>query len=321
MSRAGSQVLIIEATSHAACQGRLNGIKFDQLIFTNLGHDHLEYHGSFEAYKKAKISYLNKLKPKSVFVYNADDSYAQDFVDKAPVAVKTQSFGFSLNANACISNLEESLDSTKFDCNLNEAKLSMHIRLLGRYNAINIAAVVLSLKEYGFELAEIQNVIGDLRPVAGRLDVLTKDLKTFIFDYAHDTESLENLLQFVSQHKTGELWVLFGCTGGNRDKVKRPKMGTVAEKYANKIILTNDDPYNEDPVVIIADILAGIQNHGNVMQIVDRSEAIKYALENMQSNDVLVLAGKGGEKVIAIGEDLICFDEKQIVLDFFNDRI
>ena len=160
--------------------------------------------------------------------------------------------------------------------------------------------------------------VQDLKPVSGRLDVLLSDDNIFVFDYAHDPESLDNLLSFVDKYKTANLRLLFGCTGGGRDKSKRPKMGAVAEKYADVIYLTNDDPYFEDPMQIINDIRSGMSDGVCVEAIVAREKAIMKAMQDMSDGDVLVLAGKGGEKVTVINDQIIPFDEKEIVLDLIQ---
>jgi len=315
MRRAKTNILIIEATSHAAVQGRLNGIAFDQLIFTNIGSDHLEYHGSFENYLQAKTSLVRKIKQTGVFIYNAQDRNASEFVKVARVPVV--SYGPDATDTVCVSDYTLSLRGSRVTIKIKDQILQIDMNLLGFFNVLNLSAVILSLLQYDSE-CDVAMCVQDLKPVSGRLDVLFSDDNVFVFDYAHDPESLERLLSFVAQYKTANLRVLFGCTGGGRDKSKRPKMGAVAEKYADVIYLTNDDPYSEDPVQIIDDIKSGMSDGSCVQAIVAREKAIEKAMRDMSDGDVLVLAGKGGEKVTVINDQIIPFDEKEIVLDLIQ---
>ena len=316
MRDAGTQVLILEATSHAAYQGRLNGIDFDQLIFTNMGKDHLEYHGSFEKYLSAKVSLIYKIKKDGCFIYNSDSDYIDAFLS----ASKVPNFGFGMLDSDLVKveSVQLSLVGSEFDLILNRKKCHLQIALLGHFNVLNAAAVASSIEKSEFDLN--LSTLKQLSPVPGRLDVMVDDKNVYVCDYAHDPQSLETLLQFVSDYKQGSLRLLFGCTGGGRDKSKRPQMGAVASKYADFIYLTNDDPYSEDPQQIIDDIKSGIVNFTNVTEIIPREEAIKIAYNQMQTGDVLVLAGKGGEKITVINGEVIPLDEKQILSDLINAK-
>jgi len=318
MQSAGTEVLIIEATSHAAVQGRLNGIEFDQLVFTNLGRDHLEYHGGFDAYKKAKISLTKKLKSNSDFIYNSFDDHALDFTRK--LKSNLHSFGYEKNDDLQLTNYQLSLRDTKFTLKFNSKKYLLESKTLGLFNIFNIMAVLISLDIYNKSFESNLDIVSTLKPVLGRLDVVKSENNTFIFDYAHDTSSLQNLLTFVSEQKKGDLVLLFGCVGGGRDKSKRPLMGRVAARFADRIFLTNDDPYLEDPRQIISQIKKGIHKTklSKITEIIDRKQAIEQAFASLKPNDVLVLAGKGGEKVTVIGDQIIDFDEKQIVIDLIH---
>jgi len=320
MKKADTEVLIIEATSHAAVQGRLNSIKFDQLVFTNLGQDHLEYHGGFEAYKQAKISLTKKLKKDSVFIYNSFDDHSVDFVSQ--IKSRSLSFGYENSDNIALNSYDLSLEGSTFNISFNNKKYQLSTQILGLYNILNIMAVLISLDVYNNQFQKNLDVVSNFKPVPGRLDVLKSKNNTFIFDYAHDTSGLYNLLSFVSEQKSGRLILLFGCVGGGRDKSKRPLMGEVASKFADYMFITNDDPYWEDPEEIISHILAGMHSESlkKVEKIVDREKAILAAFDFLKPNDVLVLAGKGGEKVTIIGDKKIDFDEKEIVSNLISNH-
>lgn len=320
MKKAQTEVLIIEATSHAAVQGRLNGIKFDQLIFTNLGEDHLEYHGGFKAYKNAKILLTKKLKKDSVFIYNSFDDHSMDFVSQ--IKSESLSFGYDVTDTIRLQSFDLSLKGSSFNIVFKDKEYDLTTQVLGLYNILNIMAVLISLNVYNNNFQKNLDVVSKLKPVPGRLDVLQSKNNTFIFDYAHDTSGLYNLLSFVSEQKSGRLILLFGCVGGGRDKSKRPLMGEVASKFADYIFITNDDPYWEDPEEIISHILAGMHAESlkKVTKIVDREKAIRAAVKFLKPNDVLVLAGKGGEKVIVLGDKKIDFDEKEIVSDLISNH-
>ena len=321
MKNAGTQVLVIEATSHASSQGRLNGIKFDQLIVTNIGSDHIEYHGSFERYLQAKLNLVSRLKSSGSLILNSADKYVSNFRKRFAGLVKT--YGLNDTDDLYVKSQDLQVTRSVVEFVYGESTFTTNLRLLGAFNVLNVATVVLSLQAYNPDLFDPQLLEG-LMPVAGRLDVVEVDdsQKVVVFDYAHDPQSLENLLSFFAERKVQKLFVLFGCTGGGRDKAKRPFMGQVAAKYADKVFLTNDDPYQEDPQSIINDILSGIaQSDQTKVQIeIDRAKAIELAYQSMSDGDILVCAGKGGEKVTVIGDEIIPFDEKQIFLNLVANK-
>ncbi|MEN6615218.1 MAG: UDP-N-acetylmuramoyl-L-alanyl-D-glutamate--2,6-diaminopimelate ligase, partial [Syntrophorhabdus sp.] len=304
MLDAGTTHVIMEVSSHALHQARVEGTDFDIAIFTNLTHDHLDYHGNFENYAASKRllfedSLLRSKKRKKYAIMNIDDPSIREFVVGAPVTMLSYSArGF---ADASISGYSESIDGLTFTINLPGKKIPISSPLIGMFNASNILAATLSGHALGLSHNVIKEGIEKLDGVPGRLERVPNDRGISIFvDYAHTPDAIKNVLTLLGQLKKGKLIVVFGC-GGNRDTAKRPIMGAFASHLANQVIVTSDNPRHENPGAIIADIAKGLQ--GKQYRIIDdRREAIYEAIRSASPQDVVLVAGKGHEDYQIIGD-------------------
>lgn len=323
---------IVEVTSHSVAQNRIWGINFDVAVFTNLGNDHLEYHGSFENYMHAKGKFVGSLFGmrrkkgirKSVVINNDDPHF--EYFDQFQGDLK---FSYGINKGSV--KAESVLlkpDSSSFTLRVPNAVQDFKTNLIGEFNVYNCMAAICVGISQEIPLAKLAEIFAKLKPIAGRLESVNvgQDFPVVV-DYAHTAEALEKVCQIfkglLAQKGVGRLFLVFGATGGGRDKSKRPVMGQVADKYADVIILTDDDPYEEDRVSIINDIAKGInREEGDTLyKIVDREEAIRLALMSATKDDVVLITGKGGEEVIMIGKEKIAYDDREVVRRILSEKV
>jgi len=315
MMNAGTTHVVMEVSSHALHQGRIGGIDFDVAIFTNLTHDHLDYHGDFENYRASKKllfeDYLARSKKKKRYaIMNIDDPSIREFAVTPPVTMFSYSTrGF---ADACLSSYSESIDGLTLTISLPGRKIPVVSPLIGMFNASNILAASLSGHVTGISPRAIKEGIEKLGGVPGRLERVANDRGISVFvDYAHTPDALESVLSLLGRLKKGRLVVVFGC-GGNRDAAKRPLMGAIATRIADEAIITSDNPRNEDPARIIGDITKGLE--GKAFKIIeDRREAIFEGIRMARSGDVLLVAGKGHEDYQVIGNTTVHFSDREVI--------
>ena len=312
MVQDGSQYLIMEVSSHALEQHRVAGIPFKVAAFTNLTHDHLDYHNSFEEYASAKKILFNKLDNRSWAITNIDDPKGEWITDSTPAKVLT--FGFKgrglINATIVESDyngMTLSVDGTEF-----------HTPLAGDFNAYNAVQSLLICTALGIDGAEIMKVLKNCTGAPGRLEKVwldknSKNSPTVFVDYAHTPDALENVSHTLKKLKSNrdKLIILFGC-GGDRDKSKRAKMARIAETFANEVIVTSDNPRTEDPKMIIEDIMAGFKKPENVNVVESRKEAIEKAIAEAGSRAIILIAGKGHETYQEINGKRFHFDDREI---------
>lgn len=307
---AGSQAIVMEASSHALDQHRTDAIDFDVAVFTNLSRDHLDYHGSMQAYAEAKYRLFKNLKPKAVAVINADDTYA-DMMRKT--AAKVVDFSFEgKEAVHQVHLLESQADSTV----IKMGHKTLSFRLVGLFNAKNMVAAWLAAQAIGANEAQMEGALPGLVPASGRMELVelqtSDDLPKVIVDYAHTPDAMDNTLaaihEILSQQQ--RLVVIFGC-GGDRDRGKRPEMAAVAQKYADLVVVTDDNPRTEDPQQIFADIAKGFNPNFSYQLIQDRAKAIAETIKKAQSNDVIMILGKGHETYQEIGGARHHFDDRE----------
>ena len=327
MKKAGCEYLVMEVSSHAVVQSRIWGINFDYAVFTNLTSDHIEYHGSQEAYMAAKGQFFDSLfgmrrksfkgrRVPKVFVLNQDDKYF-DYYNSFEA---DQKLTYGLQSGS-IRALNLSLDPSgaSFDVKIPNGSVKINTNLLGDYNVSNVLAAFSVGLNLGLSPEVLQKVFSEIMPVPGRLEPVNmgQDFHVVV-DYAHTQFSMEKVFQVFKPMTLGKLIVVFGCTGGGRDKQKRPIMGKVADHYADVVILTNDDPYHEDQETIIEDIAKGIKREegARFAKIVDRATAVEYALSLCGKDDTLLILGKGGEEVIVIGDEKIAYDDRVVVREY-----
>ena len=314
MVECGCEYCFMECSSHAIVQRRIYGINFSGALFTNLTHDHLDYHKSFAEYIRAKKLFFDELPKGSFAIVNADDRNGEVMLQNTVAEPLTLSLRRS--ANFCCKIIEATAEGMLLRIDGTDVWVSF----LGRFNAYNLLTVYAAAIKLGFERAEVLRVLSLLHPVDGRFDIVyATDGTIAIVDYAHTPDALENILKTVAEIRTKResVTVICGC-GGERDTTKRPEMARIAVKYSDRAIFTADNPRSEDPEQILRDMEAGIEATDNYMKIVDRDNAIKTAVMLSSPKDIIVIAGKGHENYQIIGSEKLPFNDKERVTYWFS---
>ncbi len=290
---AGAKWAAMEVSSHGLVQHRVAAVQFSTAVFTNLTQDHLDYHGTMEAYGQAK-SRLFTLPGLKHAVLNRDDKYSEVLRNAIPSGVEVISFGLGDGADVQASAIQYHSDGIKARITTPWGEFDLSSALCGVVNLKNVLAVIAVLGCEGFALADIAKAVTGLEPVPGRLERLpAADNVQVVIDYAHTPDALEQVLWSLRPHCSGRLWCVFGC-GGDRDRGKRPLMAAVAEQLADKVVLTSDNPRSESPDAILSDIRAGL-SHAPALQDTDRKRAIEFTVASAQPGDLVLIAGKGHE--------------------------
>lgn len=297
-SQQGAAFLSLEASSHGLEQGRVANTPVEVAAFTNLSRDHLDYHGTLDAYAKAKARLFDFSSLKHA-VINADADFAAMMIEHAKHNVqRPKIWRYSLieqTAEYSIEALNFSLSGASFTLHAPTGRFEVRSPLLGRFNVENILAAVISVEKLGFDLEKIVALVPKLQGAPGRMQVIENKNRLFIVDYAHTPDALIQVLTSLEHHKESKLWAVFGC-GGDRDRGKRPLMTQAALNHADKVILTSDNPRTEDLDQIFSDMVQEIDlSKYDVKEIRDRREAIKYAVAHAKAGDIVVIAGKGHE--------------------------
>ncbi|KTC66104.1 UDP-N-acetylmuramoylalanyl-D-glutamate-2, 6-diaminopimelate ligase (plasmid) [Legionella adelaidensis] len=305
----GITQVCMEVSSHALDQGRVEGVLFKQAIFTNLSHEHLDYHHTMEAYAAAKAKlFMNDSLHTAII--NEDDSFHDLMAAHLPRHCQKISYGLTKGTIRAV-RCQMGMHGSEFVIKTQKEELPTQIQLLGMFNIYNALAVFASLVAEGFAPKAVAEILPELHASPGRMErVLNKPLA--LVDYAHTPDALENALVTLNQLKMDRLIVVFGC-GGDRDKSKRPIMAKIAERYADVIIVTSDNPRTEDPAKIIEEILAGITNSAKVTSFVEREAAILHALKIAREKDIILVAGKGHEDYQEVGKQKIHFSDQEIL--------
>ncbi len=311
MSEEGCDYVVMEVSSFGLVQKRIGCTRFDTALFTNLTQDHLDYHKTMENYYQAK-KMLFDICDKAII--NTDDDYGKRLYDETS-CIKF-SYGSSDNNDFFASLKSIKASGTNFMLKNGNQEYDIKMRMIGRFNVFNITGAIAVCTQQGISIEKCIESISEYNGVKGRCEVIpTGKNFTVICDYAHTPDAVENILENVKKCTEGRLICLFGC-GGNRDSSKRPKMAESAEKYADYLIVTSDNPRNENPDDIIKDILKGLNNSKPYDVVSDRRQAIYHALKIAEKGDVIVLAGKGHEDYqILAGNVHIHFDEREVVAD------
>lgn len=316
--------VVMEVSSHALEQNRVGGCQFNGAVLTNLTQDHLDYHITMENYFEAKALLFRGLSEGDFAVINADDSYAQKFLDAVPEGVKKFTYGVKKNAEVMAKDINFSLNGAEFTLCLNgEKEYSVNLHMNGMFSVYNVLAAVTASIAMGIDIKTALKALENVKGVAGRFEVVAKK-PLVIVDYAHTPDGLENVLKSAREitPKDGKLICLFGC-GGDRDATKRPKMGAIAENLADKIVITSDNPRSEDPQQIITDIIAGLKNVNTETVTVepDRGHAISLLKTIAGNNDVVVIAGKGHENYQILKDRTIHFDDREEARKVFEGSV
>ncbi|MBP7211904.1 UDP-N-acetylmuramoyl-L-alanyl-D-glutamate--2,6-diaminopimelate ligase [bacterium] len=303
----------MEVSSHALEQNRVGGCIFNGAVLTNLTQDHLDYHITMDKYFDAKAILFKGLKKGDFAVINADDKYAQRFIDVIPDGVKIFTYGVKNNADVIAKDVKFSLDGATFTCKTKDSENPVTLHMNGMFSVYNVLAALTVAVASGIDLKLSIKALESTKGVAGRFEIVVKK-PLVIVDYAHTPDGLENVLKAAREitPKTSQLICLFGC-GGDRDATKRPKMGAIAENLADKIVITSDNPRSEEPQQIITDILAGLKsiNTQRVFVEPDRRKGIEMLKTLANNEDVIVIAGKGHENYQILKEKTIHFDDRE----------
>ena len=310
----GVNAVAMEVSSHALSQGRVNGVKVDQAIWTNLSRDHLDYHGTLEDYLAAKQKML-AVPGLSVAVINVDDPAFSTFPQKTPIGVDL--WGFSVEGKSAefpvvrATEIDFLPTHIRFLATFESEQALVSAPLLGEFNLANLLAVLTLLRAQGISLTEGARRVQKIQPVPGRMECFGGgDAPLVVVDYAHTPAALGTALKSLRRHCQGNLWLVFGC-GGERDRGKRPEMGQVAERYADQVIVTDDNPRGESEDQIIADILTGMVSKPLVIR--DRAQAISQAITQATPKDVILVAGKGHEDYQEVNGQRLAFSDQVVV--------
>ena len=315
MVDAGCDYCFMECSSHAIVQQRIRGLHFAGALFSNLTHDHLDYHGTFAEYIKAKKGLFDHL-PKGAFALtNIDDRNGRIMVQNTSARVITYSLREVADVRCRLMELH--LDGMLLHLDDEE----LWAQLTGRFNAYNLTAAYAVARALGFEKGEVLSALSSLRPVSGRFECIRAANGTLaVVDYAHTPDALENVLRTIEEirREGQQLIVLCGC-GGNRDRTKRPEMARIATAYATTAIFTSDNPRHENPETILDEMAAGVEPGTRYLRIADRAEAIRTAVMLSKAGDILLLAGKGHEDYQIIGDEKLPFDDREVVRRCFEE--
>lgn len=317
MVDAGCQYCFMEVSSHALVQQRVAGVKFAGAVFTNITHDHLDYHGTFRAYLEAKKMLFDELGENAFGLVNADDKNGLVMLQNCKARRLTYSVQRMADYKARI--VENTFEGLSLEINGREA----WFRLIGSFNAYNLLAVFAVAKELGLEEDEFLQELSAIDGVNGRFQTVTSPQRsrTAIVDYAHTPDALKNVLETIRdiRHGGGKIITVVGC-GGNRDKGKRPVMAEIATRLSDQVVLTSDNPREEEPAEILAEMLAGVPISGRrkVMTVENRKEAIGVACRLAQPQDIILVAGKGHETYQEIKGVKHPFDDRQVLAETFK---
>lgn len=323
--KAKLKTVAMEVSSHGLDQGRVNGVQFKGAVFTNISRDHLDYHGSMENYLAAKLKLLSA-SGLGFVVVNLDDTSSDRIIAAVPKPVMiwgVSAKGSSINQGESViaDTVQHTPTGTEFNVHWRELVQPIKTPLFGDFNVENLLCVLGVMLALGESLADAAKKMQTIKPVTGRLErcgAQADELNVFV-DYAHTPDALHRVLASMRKHCNKALWVVFGC-GGNRDAGKRPQMGRIAEQWADRVIVTDDNPRFENNVEIASEVLAGCSSN-KVVLIQDRKLAIEHAITNAAEHDCIVIAGKGHETYQEINGVQYPFNDKQIAEEALQKRL
>lgn len=312
MKAEGCKAAALEVSSHALMQERVRGVEFNAAVFTNLTQDHLDYHGTMEEYFAAKDRLFAGLssqpRKKGKAVLNVDDRYGAILAARYKDHIPVITYGLGQRADFRASNIRSDFNGTSYQLDAQERSYLVRLPLIGNFNVYNSLAAIAATTTFGIEVRTAVLALANAPSVPGRLESVPAQRAFKIFvDYAHTDDALINVLKTLRELKPARLIVVFGC-GGNRDRGKRPRMGTAVDQLADYAIVTSDNPRKENPAEIIADITPGMP-HGHFEILPDRKDAIYRAVDMAQARDIILIAGKGHETYQELAETTVPFDD------------
>ncbi|WP_236588744.1 UDP-N-acetylmuramoyl-L-alanyl-D-glutamate--2,6-diaminopimelate ligase [Amphritea japonica] len=302
----GASVVVMEVSSHALDQQRVSGVHFDAAAFTNLSRDHLDYHGDMESYGAAKARLFCDMDIDHQAV-NADDAYGSRILALQDGQQRI-SFGESEGVDVRATDVTLSATGIRAQIMTQQGTFEMEAGLIGRFNLSNLLLTIAIAERLGCSIGQIDTALRQLTAVPGRMQRVSLSQPLVVVDYAHTPDALEKALEALRTHCQGQLWCVFGC-GGDRDTGKRTQMAVVAEKLADRVVVTSDNPRTEDPQQIIAMIMSGFKDADQVVKEADRANAIEKAITELKSQDILLIAGKGHENYQDIQGVKMPFDD------------
>lgn len=307
----GCDSLVMEVSSHGLEQGRVKTIDIDAAIFTNLTHDHLDYHGDMESYgnAKAKLFAMSSIK---LAVINLDDGFSSKLQSLVSEAVSVVTYSINdTTADLFLSEIKFTSSETTAVLHTPHKQYPIKTLLTGQFNLSNLLAVLGAFYSDVDTFERVVQQVEFLQPVSGRMEVVPNTLgKQVVVDYAHTPDALKNILLSVKEYVANDIWCVFGC-GGDRDKAKRAVMAEIAQAHSDHVIVTSDNPRNENPLRIIDDVIKGFAS-ADYKVLQDRKEAIEYAIANSLPGDVVVIAGKGHEDYQIIGDKTYSFSDQNV---------
>lgn len=318
MVKVNTDTCIMEVSSHALELKRVEYMNFDIGLFTNLTKDHLDYHETMDKYFNSKLKLFSMTNKYNVI--NIDDEYGKKIIEIIGGKIPLLTYGINNKSDIFATDIEYSLSKVTFNLNLPKEKIKVKLNIPGQFSVYNALAAASCAYAYGVDIETIKNGLEAVEGIKGRFEVVPTNTEyTVIIDFAHTSDGLEKVLTVIDQFVEGRKIVVFGA-GGNRDKTKRPEMGETVGRHADLSIVTSDNPRYEDPEQIIDDVLVGTKKaNGEYVKIIDRVEAIKYALEIAKPKDIILLAGKGHETYTLVNGKTIPCDERQIVIDYLKN--
>jgi UDP-N-acetylmuramoyl-L-alanyl-D-glutamate--2,6-diaminopimelate ligase len=319
MLKSGTEYCAMEVSSHSIFLKRIEYCEFEIGLFTNLSRDHLDFHKTMDDYFEVKSRLFYKTNKYNIV--NLDDEYGRRLIEKIEDSkVPLLTYGFDAKGDIFATDVKYSLNGVNFLLNTPKGSIPINFNIPGKFSVYNSLAAASCAYAYNIDLDNIKKGLEKVQGVKGRFEIVpTKRDFSVIIDFAHTPNELENLLTLIDEFAQGRKVVVFGA-GGNRDKTKRPIMGEVVANHCDLPIVTSDNPRDEDPEKIIDDVIVGVKKvTDNYIKIIDRREAIKYAVENAKPNDIIILAGKGHETYTIIKGKKLPFDERKIVEDTLKE--
>ena len=310
----GCEYVIMEVSSHALDKNRVFGLEFDEVAFTNLTQDHLDYHKTLENYANAKRKLFEKTRGEKVAIINKDDPHHEKFMLNENKNITIGKTG----ADVLIKDYSLSHLHTKIEFSYEDKIYNTQINMVGSYNVYNYLTALMLVHKLGFSIDSIIDITKNLMAPAGRMEMIKYNTNSVFVDYAHTPDAVINVLKSANEYKKGRIITIIGC-GGDRDRTKRPIMGRAAEENSDYVIFTDDNPRTEDEKQIMNDIVIGL-NKDNHEIIFDRKEAIIKGMSMLKDNDILMILGKGHEDYQIIGTEKHHFSDQEIVRDFVKNN-
>jgi UDP-N-acetylmuramoyl-L-alanyl-D-glutamate--2,6-diaminopimelate ligase len=311
---AGCEYVVMEVSSHALDMDRIHGILYDEVAFTNLTQDHLDYHKTLDNYANAKRKLFEKTRGEKIAIINADDPYHERFMLEQNKNITISDTAGDVH----ILDIHFSNLGTTFSFSYEGKEYQTHINMVGRYNVYNYLTSMLLAINLGIDIEKVLNLNETLSAPSGRMEMIKYGTNSIFVDYAHTPDAVMNVLESSKEYKEGKVITIVGC-GGDRDRTKRPIMGHAAEENSDYVIYTNDNPRTEDPENIMKDILEGVKKDNHEV-ILDRKEAIIRGMDLLKDKDILMILGKGHEDYQIIGREKIHFSDQEIVREYIEEH-